>query len=129
MRIAFVLAVAALVLAPATGLAQRSKRVKPKPKPVVTKKAAPKPAAPEAEAEPKPRVISTPAPFNAKVARRMTADDVLARMEAGQKITVVDTRSTFTGPIAKGAAHVVDADLATWAKDLPKDTLIVAYCT
>jgi hypothetical protein len=133
MHLAVVLAAVALLLAPATGLAQRSKRVKPKPKakPPVTKKAEPKPAPPKTEevAEEKKHVIATPAPFNVAVARRMTAEDVKARLEEGQKITVIDTRSAFTGPMAKGAAHVPADQLTAWAKDLPKETMIVAYCT
>ena len=131
MHFAVVLAAIALLLAPATGLAQTSKKAMPKPKPPVTKQAEPKPAAPKAEevAAEKKHVISTPAPFSAGVARRMTAEDVKARLEEGQKITVIDTRSAFTGPIAKGAAHVPADQLTTWAKDLPKETMIVAYCT
>jgi hypothetical protein len=117
MQIALILASAALVLVPATGLAQKPKPAMPKDTPVVAPK------------EEKKHVIATPAPFNVGVARRMAAEDVMARMEAGEKITIVDTRSKFTGPIAKGAVHLTDDKLAVWAKDIPKDTLIVAYCT
>lgn len=131
LRIALIVASAVLLLVPATALAQKQKRAKPKPKParVAPKKVAAKKAAPAEEAAEKRRVISTPAPFNLRVARRMTAEDVLARREEGQSITVVDTRSKFTGPVARGAVNLTDDKLAVWSKGMPKDTLIVAYCT
>jgi rhodanese-related sulfurtransferase len=146
LRIVLIVASAVLLLVPATALAQKQKRAKPKPKParvapkkvaakkvapkkVAPKKVAPKKAAPTEEEAEKKHVISTPAPFNLRVARRMSAEDVLARREEGQTITVVDTRSKFTGPAARGAVNLTDDKLAVWSKGLPKDTLIVAYCT
>ena len=67
--------------------------------------------------------------FDAKVARRMDATELKRRMDAGEKIVVLDTRSSFSGPMAKGAEHVTYDKLDAWAKDHAKDALIVAYCT
>jgi hypothetical protein len=110
MRSALILAGAALLVAPQVGLAQK-KVVPPTPeKPPV---ATPAPVA----------------PYDVHVARRITAADVKLRLDAGEKITVIDTRSKFTGVMAKGALNLTDDKLAEWSKDLPKDTFIVAYCT
>ncbi len=67
--------------------------------------------------------------FDPGVARRITAEEVKKRIDAGQKVTILDTRSKFVGPKVKGAAHVPEAEIDAWAKDVPKDTFIVAYCT
>ena len=67
--------------------------------------------------------------FDPKVARRITPDDVKKRMDAGDKVVFVDTRSSFTGPKVAGAHHVPLGKVGDWSKDLAKDTLIVAYCT
>lgn len=69
------------------------------------------------------------APFDATVARRMTADDVKKRIDAGEKITIIDTRSKFSGPMVKGAELVPTDRVAEWSRNLPKDTFILAYCT
>lgn len=73
--------------------------------------------------------IQSAEPFDVAVARRVTVDDVKKWMEAGVKIRIIDTRSSFTGAMVKDAEQVPDAKLAEWSKDLAKDTLIVAYCT
>ncbi len=67
--------------------------------------------------------------FDPKVARRITPDEVKKRMDAGEKVVFVDTRSSFSGPIVKGAHHVPSNKLDDWSKELAKDTLVVAYCT
>lgn len=70
-----------------------------------------------------------PEAFDAKVARRITPDEVKKRIDAGEKVVFIDTRSSFTGPMVTGAHHVPAGKVADWSKDLAKDTLIVAYCT
>ena len=67
--------------------------------------------------------------FDAKVARRMDATELKKRMDAGEKVIVIDTRASFSGPMAKGAEHVTYDKLDAWAKEHAKDALIVAYCT
>ncbi len=69
------------------------------------------------------------APLDLSVARRITPDEVARRIEAGETAILVDARSTFTGPMIKGAVHVPGNDLAEWAKKTPKDAFIVTYCT
>ena len=49
-------------------------------------------------------------------------------MSRGETVLFVDARGTFTGPKIKGAAHVPPAEVETWAKDVKKDALVVAYC-
>lgn len=67
--------------------------------------------------------------FDAKVARRITPDEVKKRMDAGEKVVFIDTRGSFSGPIVKGAHHVPSGKLDEWSKEIAKDMLIVAYCT
>jgi rhodanese-related sulfurtransferase len=69
------------------------------------------------------------AAVDVKVARRVTAEEVKTQLDAGAKVYVIDNRSSFSGQMAKGAAHVPLAKIAEWSKDLPKDAMIVAYCT
>ncbi len=102
-------ATVATVLAAGSGLAQQP--------------AAPKPAPVSAPAQ------VTTAPFDVTVARRMSAEDVKKRIDAGEKITIIDTRSKFSGPMVKGAQLVPVDKVPEWSKDLPKDTFILAYCT
>jgi hypothetical protein len=114
MRLLILIAGAALALAPSAGLAQQH--------------AAPKSAPPAPQAAPQATAPVQQA-FDPKVARRITADEVKKRMDAGDKIIIIDTRSKFTGPMVKGAKHVPGDQLDAWAKDVPKDTFILAYCT
>ena len=110
MRSSVTLVCAALVLAYATpGLAQQ-----PAP---ATKQAQEKTATTPTEA------------FDPKVARRITPDDVKKRMDAGEKVVFIDTRSGFSGPVIKGAQHVTSDKIEGWSKEIAKDMLIVAYCT
>jgi len=62
-------------------------------------------------------------------ARRISADDLKKRMDAGEKPIILDTRFATGDTIAKGAVHVTNDKIDAWAKDVPKDKLIVAYCT
>lgn len=66
--------------------------------------------------------------FDPGVARRITPDEVKRRRDAGEKAIIVDTRSAGS-VIAKGAVRVPNDRIDTWAKDIPKNALIVTYCT
>jgi hypothetical protein len=112
MRLPLLLLSAAAVLAPSTGLAGQTAQ-----KPAAAAPAAAQAAPAAAQA------------FDVKVARRMDVVEVKKRLDAGQKITIIDTRSKFSGPMVKGAERVSYDKLDAWAKTMPKDTLILAYCT
>lgn len=79
---------------------------------------------------PAPAVAGQAAPVPEQpVARRITVEEVKKRMDAGQKVVIIDTRGTFAGPRVTGSTHVPADKLDAWAKDVPKNTFIVAYCT
>jgi rhodanese-related sulfurtransferase len=59
----------------------------------------------------------------------MSVEDVKKHIDAGEKITIIDTRSKFTGAMVKGAQLVSMDKIPEWSKDLPKNTFILAYCT
>jgi rhodanese-related sulfurtransferase len=61
-------------------------------------------------------------------ARRIEVPEVQAQLTAGKKIVFVDGRGKASGKIIKGAVHVPYDNVETWAKDVPKDTVVVAYC-
>jgi rhodanese-related sulfurtransferase len=67
--------------------------------------------------------------FDPEVARRITPDEVQRRNAAGEKPIILDTRSSLGDTIAQGAVHVTNDRIESWAKDKPKDALIVTYCT
>ena len=115
MRLPVLIAGAALALVPSAGLAQHTAPKTAPPAP----QAAPQATAPPAQA------------FDPKVARRISADEIKKRMEAGQKVIIIDTRSKFTGPMVKGAEHVTGDQLEAWVKGkgIAKDAFILAYCT
>lgn len=72
---------------------------------------------------------SPTATFDPTVARRISIPEVQRRLAAGEKIVLVDARSSLDGDaMIKDAVHVPDGRLAEWAKGRPKDALIVAYC-
>ena len=68
-------------------------------------------------------------PFDPLTARRITPAEIRHRIDAGAKPIVLDTRGVFGPTIAKGAVHVPNDAIAAWAKDVPKNALILAYCT
>jgi hypothetical protein len=74
------------------------------------------------------RAEETPG-FDPQVARRIKPEEVQRRQEKGEKAVIIDTRSSVGNLIAKGAVQVPNDRLEAWAKDIPKDALIVAYCT
>ena len=69
------------------------------------------------------------ADFDRGVARRLAPEEVQRRIAAGEKPIILDTRTSLGDEKAKGAQHVPNDRIEAWAKDVPKDALIVAYCT
>ena len=67
--------------------------------------------------------------FDPGVARRITPEEVQRRRDGGEKALIVDTRSRPSDVIVRGAVHVPNDRTEVWAKDVPKDALIVTYCT
>ena len=67
--------------------------------------------------------------FDPAVARRITPDEVQERLKAGEKPIMLDARASVGDVVAQGAVHVPSDRLEGWAKDVPKKSLIVAYCT
>ncbi len=69
------------------------------------------------------------APLDPSVARPMKAEELKKRIDAGEKVVVVDGRSQLDGEIMKGAVHVTEEDLVSWSDSAPKDVPLVFYCT
>ena len=67
--------------------------------------------------------------FDPQVARRIKPEEVQKRIAAGEKPIVLDTRGHLGDVIAKDAVVVPNDRVETWAKDKPRDALIVTYCT
>jgi len=67
--------------------------------------------------------------FDPGVVRRITPEDVQQRRVTGEKPIIVDARASVRDLIVQGAVQVPNERIETWAKDIPKDALIVAYCT
>jgi len=64
------------------------------------------------------------------VVRRITPEEVQQRRDAGEKPIILDARTSVgSDVIIRGAVHVPNERIEAWAKDTPKDALIVAYCT
>jgi len=63
------------------------------------------------------------------VKQQMTAKELKARLDRGDKITIIDARHELGGQILKGAIHVPSDKLDGWAKDADKNAVIVTYCT
>ena len=60
----------------------------------------------------------------------MTAEELLARQQAGEKITVIDTRvkAQYDKAHVEGAISVPHADLRTASETLDKNPVVVTYC-
>jgi rhodanese-related sulfurtransferase len=69
------------------------------------------------------------APFDPAVARRITVEQVKARLDKGDKILFVDTRADIPDVMIRGAVQVPEDKLDTWARTVSKNALIVIYCT
>ena len=67
---------------------------------------------------------------SAQIAKQqMTAKDLKARLDRGDKVIIIDARHDLGGQILKGAIHVPSDKLEDWAKDADKSAVIVTYCT
>jgi len=60
---------------------------------------------------------------------QIAAKDLKARIDKGEKITIIDARHDLGGEIIKGAIHVPTDRLEAWAKNADKNSVIVTYCT
>jgi rhodanese-related sulfurtransferase len=67
--------------------------------------------------------------FDPSVARPMTAEELKKRMDAGERVVVVDGREDLAGEIVKGAVQVTEEQLVGWSEKAPKDVPLVFYCT
>jgi hypothetical protein len=67
--------------------------------------------------------------FDRNVARRIKPEELQQRRTHGEKAIILDTRGVPTDVTARGAVHVPNDRIEAWAKDVPKDAFIVAYCT
>ena len=70
-----------------------------------------------------------PGAFDPSVARRISPQDVQKRRDAGEKPLILDTRGAPSEAIVTGAVRVPNEKVEEWAKSVPKDAFIVAYCT
>ena len=75
------------------------------------------------------RAEDTARGFDPAVARRITPDEVQQHLKAGEKPIMLDARASVGDVVAQGAVHVPSDRLDGWAKDVPKKSLIVAYCS
>jgi rhodanese-related sulfurtransferase len=69
------------------------------------------------------------APFAVDVARRITAEQVKARMDKGQKVVFVDTRVDIPDVMIAGAVQVPEPRVGAWSRSVPKSSFVVIYCT
>lgn len=61
--------------------------------------------------------------------QNMTAKELKARLDKGEKVFIIDARHDLAGQIIKGAIHVPSDKLDAWVKDVDKNAVIVSYCT
>lgn len=67
--------------------------------------------------------------FTESVKPQIAAKDLKARIDKGEKITIIDARHDVGGEMIKGAIHVPSDRLEAWAKSADKNSVIVTYCT
>ena len=60
---------------------------------------------------------------------QIAAKDLKARIDKGEKITIIDARHDVGGEMIKGAIHVPSDRLEAWAKTADRNLVIVTYCT
>jgi rhodanese-related sulfurtransferase len=65
----------------------------------------------------------------ASAKQQMTAKELKARIDKGEKVIIIDARHSLGGQILKGAIQVPSDKLEEWAKDADKNAVIVTYCT
>ena len=69
-------------------------------------------------------------PGGSAEAKRLTAAEAKAALEGGRAVLIdVRVKQAFDAEHAKGALSLPLAELNTRAGELPKDKLIIAYCT
>src|ERR1051325_818920 len=61
--------------------------------------------------------------------QQMSAKDLKAKLDKGDKVIILDARHDLGGQILKGAIHVPSDKLDDWAKTADKSAVIVTYCT
>ncbi len=61
--------------------------------------------------------------------QQITAVDLKQRLDKGEKIILLDSRSDLGGQMLKGAIHVPSDKLEEWGKGVDKNAVIVTYCT
>lgn len=78
-------------------------------------------------AQSQPQTAQTPAPDNA---RRITADE-LHKLWEKNEVLIIDTRAeaTYKEEHIKGAISVPSGDVGNRIDELPRNKMIVAYCT
>ena len=59
----------------------------------------------------------------------ISAGDLKARLDRGEKVLVINTRSNTSEPFIKGALDISEDDIETWADTMPKSTAVVTYCS
>lgn len=70
-----------------------------------------------------------PGRFDASVVRRITPEQVRQREASGEKPIFIDTRGRVSGTMIRGALHLPADRLDAWARQAPRNRLVVAYCT
>ena len=65
----------------------------------------------------------------ASAKNEMSATDLKAKLDKGDKVVVIDARTNVGTEMIKGALHVPVVNIADWAKDKDKSTVVVTYCT
>jgi rhodanese-related sulfurtransferase len=61
--------------------------------------------------------------------KTLTATELKQKIDAGERVVIIDARNTLGGQILKNALHIPLSKLEEWAKTADKNTLIVSYCT
>jgi hypothetical protein len=102
----------------------------PKPAPSVTPPAAAPAPPPAAAPAPPPAAAPAAPPAVAPEARRISADEVRQALAKG-KAVLVDVRSkdSYDASHAQGAISIPLGEIESRAGELPKDKLVVTYCT
>jgi hypothetical protein len=67
--------------------------------------------------------------FDPAVARRITVGDLKKRMDGGEKIVILDVRGVTSGTVIKSAIQVPKGQTGAVTEKLPRDTLIICYCS
>lgn len=93
----------------------------------------PQPPAGESAAPAAPQASQAPAQVPADplaAARRISGEDALKALAKGEAVLVdVRAKESYDSEHAKGAISIPLSDLASRMGELPKDKLIITYCT